>query len=58
LTGNLWKHAESCCGELAVRRAKELSKLDDVIEGIVKPLQKYGTLPTAFDVQGQGIMEL
>jgi hypothetical protein len=52
-TGNLGRHAESCWGELAVQRARELSKLDDVMEEVIKPLQRYGTLPAAFDAQGK-----
>jgi hypothetical protein len=51
--GNLGRHTEGCWGEAAVQRAKELFKLEDVMEGVIKPLQRYGTLPSAFNAQGK-----
>jgi hypothetical protein len=38
---------------LAVERAQELSRIEDVVEGVVVPLQRYGTLPAAFDGQSK-----
>jgi endonuclease V-like protein UPF0215 family len=55
-TANLRKHAKACWGVEAVEAAQSVRDIQEARESVVKPLARNGSIASAFEHQGKGVI--